>query len=252
MCYDFGMSATVKQILEDLAAGTISPEEAGRRIDESKAEAAASIERVLVRGSGRQIHIVADEQVAAAAVEGPHLLSQEADTLVIEGDHDLGVRFDGFSLHQLQRTFEDIRDFGNRRALYIRMNPRLALDLDITGANVNCSGIPRLDKIRLTAANGKFTGFTHADDVLIVAGAGELRGTVREGRSRVRVESGQVTLELGPDSDVSVKSDVQLGKITVDYRENPTGDNLTIGTGTARLDLSVIMGNANVIVGGAK
>ena len=83
-----------------------------------------------------------------------------------------------------------------------------------------------------------------ADDVLVQAGSATIKGSIATGRSRVRVESGQLTIELDERSNVTVRGDAQLGKIT--WPGNQNLDEVVLGNGSARLDVGVVMGWANI------
>jgi hypothetical protein len=115
----------------------------------------------------------------------------------------------------------------------------------VTAGSLNCSDVPYLGKVRVTAGGAELTGIAEVNDVLVQAGSATVRGTITTGRSRVRVESGQLTVELGDRSNVTVKADAQLGRITW-TGAGANLDELVVGNGSARLDVAVVMGWATI------
>ena len=81
------------------------------------------------------------------------------------------------------------------------------------------------------------------------AGSATIKGTITQGRHRVRAESGSLSITLGDDSNVTVKSDSQLGRVSWAGGHSGSGDEVVMGHGNARLDVEVVMGHAQVRVG---
>jgi hypothetical protein len=131
------------------------------------------------------------------------------------------------------------------KELFLRVNPRVTVDIEVTGGVLSCTDMKYLGKVRLTAGSAEITGFKEADDVLIQAGSANLKGRITSGRSRVRCESGQVTVELEEDSNVAIRAEAQLGKVS--WSPNQTeADEVVLGSGAGRLDVGVVMGWAQV------
>ena len=86
-------------------------------------------------------------------------------------------------------------------------------------------------------------------DEFVQAGSATIKGTISSGRHRVRVESGSLSITLGDDSNVTVKGDAQLGKVSWSGGHSGAGDEVVMGNGSARLDVEVVMGHASVKVG---
>lgn len=205
------------------------------------------VDRIAVRAVGRRVRIVGDSSVATASAEGPHVLRRNGAVLEISSDGELGPSFDGFSILRPPRNFDDIRALGLGKELVLRVNPGIALDVEVTAGHLSCREVPYLGKVRLTAGSAELRDLAEVNDVLVQAGSATLAGALTTGRSRVRVESGQLTIELEPTSNVTVRAEAQLGRVT--FSGSPTGglDELVVGNGSARLDLGVVMGWANVI-----
>lgn len=280
-------SSDISPILEDLAAGRIDAAEASRRIDAVRASSsdtptpdpseqssewhqppAAStrdhvqdpprrqraagthgVDRILVHAIGRRVRIVSDSSVATVAAEGPHVLRRNGSTLEVTSDGELGPNLDGFSFLRPPRSLDDLRSMGLGKELYLRVNPSIVLDVEVTAGSLTSTDVPYLGKVRVTAGAATLSGVSEVADLLTQAGQVTVAGTITSGRSRLRCESGQVTLRLGEHSDVVVRGESQLGKIMWSGQHTGNADEVTMGAGTARIDLNVVMGLASVVLG---
>ncbi len=280
------MSEDISGILEDLAAGRIDAAEASRRIDAARnapdpspfeqpprptpQEASAEwhdipefaqtqeppkkrrapgtngVDRISVRAVGRRVRIVGDQGVATVAVNGPHVLRRNGSVLEVNSDGDAGPSLDGFSLLRPPRSLDDLRSLGLGKELELRVNPSLVVDVEVTAGTLTTEGVPYLGKVRLTAGSAVLKDVAEASDVLAQAGQVTLDGTITSGRSRIRCESGSVTLQLGEGSNVVVHGETQLGRIAWSGHHEEGLDEVVLGSGAARLDLSVVMGYATV------
>ncbi|MDR1768173.1 MAG: hypothetical protein LBR32_07080 [Propionibacteriaceae bacterium] len=256
-------------ILDDLAAGVIDTAEAARRIEAAKSAAQHSpasapqaaaepepeapkpktgVERLSVRAVGRKVRILGDPSVATASAQGPHAMRRNQSVLEVNGDGE-GFSLEGISIFNPPRSWDDVRGLGLGKELLVRVNPKLVVDIEVTGGALTVKDVPTLGKVRLTAGSAAIAGFRQADDVLIQAGGATLSGLVGRGRSRVRCESGQVTIELDPDSNVTIRGDAQLGKVSWDPGHEADVDEVVVGSGAARLDVGVVMGWAHIKTG---
>jgi hypothetical protein len=100
------MNERQRAILQEVADGQISPEDAVQLLDEAEEPAGdgepggpeerrpspdtAGIQRVRLVQAFRQARVVGDSDVAEAVVEGPHLAEREGDVLVVHGDEGPG------------------------------------------------------------------------------------------------------------------------------------------------------------------
>jgi hypothetical protein len=87
------------------------------------------------------------------------------------------------------------------------------------------------------------------NDALVQAGQATIKGTIKTGRNRIRAESGTLSISLADDSNVTVTGEAQLGKISWAGGHSGAGDEVVMGSGSARLDIEVVMGHAQVRVG---
>lgn len=270
----------ITEILRDLAAGRIDAAEAGRLIEAAKqttpnptvqAEATTEVvdgevvdselveevpeparpsdgvQRVSVRAVGRRVRIVGDPSVSTLSATGPHELRRAGSTLEVTSDGELGPSLDAFNFIKAPRGLDDLRALGLGKELILRVNPALGLDIEVTAGTLTTTGVPVLGKVRVTASGANLNGVTRVDDALVQAATASVRGRLRAGRSRVRVESGQLTVELDAASDVAVHGEAQMGRITWPG-DHGALDEFVLGDGTARLDVGVVMGYATVRV----
>ena len=211
----------------------------------SKTMGNMGVERLSVRAVGRKVRIIADPSVATASAEGPHVLRRNGAVLEVSSDGEPGPSFAGFSIFRPPLNLEEWRSLGLGKELFLRVNPRIAVDIEVTGGVVSCTDVKYLGKVRLTAGSAEITGFKEADDVLIQAGSASLKGRITSGRSRIRCESGQVSVELEEDSSVVVHAEAQLGKVSWTPNQ-PEVDEVVLGSGNGRLDVGVVMGWAQL------
>lgn len=258
-------------ILQDLAAGRIDAAEASRRIDQAKAaasvepapepepereaEPAASEksgagtgngEKVTVRSVGKRVRIVGDRNVATASVDGQHVMRRVGGVLEITSEGDVGPSLEGFSLLRPPRSLDDLATLGMGRELVIRVNPRLPVDAEITAGSLTVEGVPTLGRVRVTAGGCSVKGVRRIDDALVQAGSATVEGVFSQGRSRLKVESGSLSLLLKAGSSVTLRGEAQVGRIQWPGNYPGNVDEVVIGNGTARLDVQIVMGYAGV------
>ncbi|GAB3699298.1 hypothetical protein [Mariniluteicoccus flavus] len=207
------------------------------------------VESVSIRAVGRRVRVIGDGRVSTASVEGQHVLRRNGSVMEITSEGEVGPSLDGFTILKPPRSLEDVRNLGLGKELLVRVNPGLLVDVELTAGSLTTEDVRRLGKVRVTAGGAKVTGFEEAHDVLVQAGQATLSGTVTTGRSRVRCESGSLSIQLGDGSNVTVRAESQLGKVAWAGQHQGSGDEVVMGNGSARLDVGVVMGHAQVRVG---
>ncbi len=210
-----------------------------------RASGAKGVDRISVRAVARRVRIVADGSVATASVDGPHVLRRSGSVLEVTSDGDQGPSLDGFILRP-PRSFDDLRALGLGKELLVRVNPTIAVDAEVTAGMLTTEGVPFLGKVRVTAGGATLDRVAEANDVLVQAGSASIRGDLASGRSQIRCESGSLDIELGERSNVAVRTDVQLGKVSWAGADNDNVDEVVLGNGAARLDVGVVMGWATI------
>jgi hypothetical protein len=208
------------------------------------------VERISVRAIGRRVRIIGETSVATLSADGPHVLRRNGSVLEVSSDGELGASLDGFSiLRGATRSLDDFRSLGLGKELFLRVNPNVIVDVEVTAGSLNTEQVPHLGKVRVTAGAAKLLDVTEINDALVQAGQATIKGTIKSGRSRIRAESGSLSITLSDDSDVTVTGEAQLGKISWTGGHNGAGDEVVMGSGSAKLEIEVVMAHALVRVG---
>jgi hypothetical protein len=205
----------------------------------------SGVQRVTVRAIGRRVRLIGEPAVNGVAVDGPHVIKRDGDTLAISSEGDMGVSIDGFSM---LRNPTDLKAHVNGLAkeLSIRVNPHLQVEVEVTGGSVHAERLPGLTRVRVTAGTAKVSDVDGPIDVLVQAGSAELDAQITKGRSRVRVESGTAKVALRRGSDVHVHTEAQLGRVTWTGAVSGQSKDVEIGRGRAALDVEVLVGTAQI------
>lgn len=206
----------------------------------------AGVRKVMVKAIGRRVRLIGEPAVTGVAVDGPHLIKRDGDTLIVSSDGDMGVSIDGLSMLRT-RSVGDLRShLGIGKELSVRVNPRLEVEVEVTGGSVTAERLPSLRRVRVTAGMARVADVDGPIDLLVQAGSANLDAQLTKGRSRVRVESGSANVQLRRGSDVRVHSDAQLGRVTWVGAVNGPSTDVEIGQGRAALDVEVLMGAAQI------
>ncbi|WP_329002736.1 hypothetical protein OHA18_06145 [Kribbella sp. NBC_00709] len=249
-------SPTAGPVAEPVAESVVEPspvqdvvdaEDEAEPVEEehSNVPVPAGVQRVTVRAIGRRVRLIGEPAVNGVAVDGPHVIKRDGDTLAISSEGDMGVSIDGFSM---LRNPTDLKAHVNGLAkeLSIRVNPSLQVEVEVTGGSVNAERLPGLTRVRVTAGTAKVADVDGPIDVLVQAGSAELDAQITKGRSRVRVESGTAKVALRRGSDVHVHTEAQLGRVTWTGAVSGQSKDVEIGRGRAALDVEVLVGTAQI------
>ncbi|MDR0990505.1 MAG: hypothetical protein LBL92_03980 [Propionibacteriaceae bacterium] len=211
---------------------------------------AKAIERVIVKATGRRVKIVADPSVKTAMAEDIHQTRRRADSLEISGEAEqLSTVSSAIGFIRSIRGLDDIRGLGLGQELSVHVNPELEVDLEITGGSVTTTGVPRLGQVRLTAGVATLTEVSHLDDLVLQVGQVTVGGRFWDGQTRLRVESGQLTLLVAPDSEATIQAHSRgTGRVSWDTSLEHSETELVIGSGQAQIDVGVIIGQATIRV----
>jgi len=262
------MARTRREVLEDVAAGRLDPVEAARLLDDNAAEPAddgdstpqpeagapstRAIERIDVRATNRRVRLVGDPTIATYAVDGPHHIRRDGTTLHITGDTVPLPRSDTWTLLS-GGTFRDLAEkiqqgIGTNLELAIRIRPDLAVGVEVIAGSVHSEKLPAIDHVRVTGGQARVWDVTEPIDLLVQAGSTQVSMRQTHGRSRLRTESGSLNVTLVEGTDARVRSDVQLGRFSV-QPDHPIRDGeFTLGTGAGEINVEVMMGSATVVV----
>ncbi len=214
-------------------------------VEHSNVPVPSGVQRVTVRAVGRRVRLIGEPAITGVAVDGPHVIKRDGNTLSINSEGDMGVSLDGFSM---LRNPTDLKAHVNgfAKELSIRVNPTLEVEVEVTGGSVVAERLPGLSRVRVTAGTAKVHDVDGPIDMLVQAGSAHLDAQVTKGRSRVRVESGSATVNLRRGSDVRVHTESQLGRVTWAGAVNGQSKDVEIGRGRAALDVEVLVGTAQI------
>lgn len=202
-------------------------------------------ERVTIRSVGRRVRVVGDWSVPSVAVTGPHTLRRAGSVLEVTAEGQ-PVPLENFNLLKLPRSFDDLKNLGLGAELVVQVNPRFAVDAEVTGSGLSIEGVPTLGRIRVSAGAANLRGVRQAADVLVQMGGALVEGPLAEGRSRVKCESGALTVHLTEGANVTVRGTASMGRINWPGEGLGAVDEWVVGNGSGRLDVEIVMGMATV------
>jgi hypothetical protein len=247
-----------REILSQVAAGTLSAEEGVARLEALETEptippsrpaptsdSGAGVKRVRVFARLGNTEIVGDPSVSHAVAEGPHRARQEGDTMIIEQsplDGEVGFEF--------SRPEGRIRipsvDIGGK--LTVRMNPALALSAKTQAGNLQINGVNGAVTAEVQAGNCDIVDFRGPMNLKVTAGNITAKGHLDGGASAIRCQMGEVRVVLDKTSSVRVRAHTTLGEISFENVEPSAKSEVTIGSGSGTLECDCTMGTIRIAV----
>jgi SHOCT-like protein len=240
-----------REILNQVASGTITAEEGAARLEALESEPAGEatpspapavntgIRQVTVNSRFGNTEIVGDPTVATAVADGPHRARQEGDSMVI--DQSL---LSGETTFEFNRSRISIPGFNSRDKLVVRMNPALALRTRVQAGNVEIRGVKGPVTSDVQAGNCIVDGFAGPLNLTVSAGNLEASGRLDGGSSAIRCQMGEVKVRLDKTSNVRITAHTTLGQVDIDGARDQV-----VGTGAGTLEISCTMGDVKVTVG---
>ncbi|MDR0959880.1 MAG: hypothetical protein LBM23_05945 [Propionibacteriaceae bacterium] len=210
------------------------------------------IDKIVIKATARKVRIVADRNVKVAAAEDVHRTRRSGSILEIIGDKEFSGISGVVNLAKSLKNVDDVKALGVGQELSVRVNPDLLVDVEVVGGSIGITDVPHLGKIRLTAGVSTITGVRDIGDLVLQAGQASVSGLFTSGWSRLRCESGQMTVGINPESDVTVRAYAQLGRVSWDLDGLDHDGEALIGTGDAVLDVGVVMGFGSIRFGDLK
>lgn len=250
------MNDSKREILAEVAAGTLDPQEAAIELErlgrsntasEPAATATAPVggeaTKVRVLAGWGSLTVVGDESVREAVAEGPHLATREGDVYVIKSVDDDDGAF-GFSFGSARIGYKHPK-------LLVRMNPRLRLEAEVQAGSLTVRGIRAPIKVEVQAGSTRLEDFTFPIDLDVQAGSVKGYGRLTEGGSRIRCQAGSVRIDLDPASSVRIKAKTSLGRVSlpgvpVVAGFGGGGSEAQLGAGAATLDIEAELGSVHV------
>ncbi|MGH7697469.1 MAG: hypothetical protein ACRENV_02200 [Candidatus Dormibacteria bacterium] len=226
----------MQAILRRVAAGELSPEQGAVEIEALQQRrltvAEPPVSRVRVVGAMHPLRIIGDGEIKDAVVTvGPHRALRRDDTLEI---HTTGAGEDaGFTFGWPGRP--GFAGFGSAhperalRPIQIRMNPDLALEVEMAAGLLSVQQVRGPIKAEIQAGSAKLDGFASAFDLNVTWGTVSATGVLQEGDSRIRCEAGTVKVVLEPGSSVKVVAKSTLGRISLPGEPAGLAEGWTMG-----------------------
>ena len=204
-----------RAILEEVAAGRLSPADAASLLDAP----AGGARSVRLRSAYQAVDVVADPLVAELLVEGgTHRVRREGDALVVTDSAPEGFHF--------------VSRAGAGR-LAVRANPRLEIDAEVTGAVFTVWGMSGAVRALIQAGSARIERATGPLDLRLISGAAVVTGAPRSGDWRLRSESGSLELVLDADADATVAVTDQHSRVDA----LGAGRDARLGSGTHAIDI---------------
>lgn len=239
-----------REIVNQVASGTLSPEEGAARLQELEAgpspvptpTPAAGPKQVKVVSRFGNTEVIGDPSVTYAVADGPHRIRQDGDTMLIEQS--------GFG----DDSFEFIRRAGRANpfgeTLTVRMNPLVSLSARAQAGNIRIDGIHSALIAEVQAGNCRVNDFRGPITLRAVAGNVEASGQIDSGASSIRCNMGEVKVSLARKSSVSITARTTMGDVAIE------GDGITrsgshqakLGDGAGTLDIECTLGSVRVSV----
>src|SRR5262249_23145979 len=245
-----------REILNQVATGTISAEEGAARLEALESEAASEgassaaaataatapssgIRQVTVNTRFGNAEIIGDPTVATALADGPHRARQEGDTMVI--DQSLLSGDTTFEFNRARISIPGFDTHSNR--LVVRMNPALALRTRVQAGNLHIDGVKGPVTSDVQAGNCIVEGFAAPVALSVSAGTLEATGRLDGGTSSIRCQMGEVKVNLDRTSSVRITAHTTLGKVDVEGVKDQV-----VGGGAGLLEISCTMGDVKLSV----
>jgi len=248
-----------REILSQVAAGTLSAEEGAARLEALETEptvpstsrpaptsdSGAGVKQVRVVARLGNTEIIGDASVSYAVAEGPHKARQEGDTMIIEQSP-----LDDEATFEFSRPHGRVRipgvDIGGK--LIVRMNPALPLAAKTQAGDIRINGVNGAIAAEVQAGNCDIVEFRGPINLKVTAGNVTAKGRLDSGASAIRCQMGEVRVVLDKTSSVRIRARTTLGEISFENLEATGKSELTIGSGAGTLDCDCTMGTIRIAV----
>ena len=273
------MSEDLEAVLRRVAAGELTPEQALHQLGGASGapptdtgpipteptgpvENDEPITAIRLKTSYRSVQVLTDPTVAQLHVQGKHSIQRTGSTLVVTtagpldddesapGDRGRTPTGGRFSFNDLPRTIAWARSWRDHQ-LTIRVNPALAVELDVTGTDLKLSGLTAGLRAHLVASSLKADKMRCEVNVESISSSVKLTA-IPTGASRIYCESSSVRLSLPAGADLTISASNRMGRLalpdlpvsTLPF-EGETSE-VTIGAGRDRLTVEAVMSSVSV------
>lgn len=262
---------TKREILESVAAGRLSPEEAVDRLaDLSEVErpsapsspatgtgpAPTSLSKVRLVTALGSAHVIGDPSVADAIAEGRHTATREGDVLTIEVvPEDTNEEEGRFRFESGRKRFiiGGKRVFGSDASprVTVRMNPALALEAEVGAGKLTVTDVHGPIMAEVAMGTLRVDGAREPFDVEVAMGSAHISGRLDHGAASVRCDMGSAHITLDAGSSAVVRGRTSMGKVVLPGVPPSAGigggvTEATVGNGDATLEIECAMGSVKV------
>lgn len=258
-----------REILESVAAGRLTPEEAAQRLADLDDVAATTpvgdpkpagtgLKRVRIVTALGTATVVGDPGVADAVAEGDHTATRDGDVLVIEvaedGDDDGEGRFrfeSGKKRIVIGGRRMSMFGSGAKPSVTVRMNPKLALDAEVGAGKLTVNGVHGPIKAEVAMGSLRIDDSVEPFDVEVAMGSAHISGRLDHGAAKVRCDMGSAHIDLAAGSSAKITARTSMGKVTLPGVAPVAGigggaTEAVVGSGAATLDIECAMGAVKV------
>lgn len=254
------MSDELRDLLNQVAAGQISPEDAESALQKASPAtepveeelAPEPVRRITVRGSAVRLVVVADPEVDTAIAEGPHRVSHVGDRLTVHSD----LRVGEYEAEAPKSTFASWLSNVNRAGstLRVRVNPFLPLDVLNVAGSLELAGMQAPTSVGVEAGSAKLHDGAGQLTLSVASGSADVEWQFH-GESSVTTDLGSARLAALPGSDVQITAEATLGLATIRLADGTTikataegHPPVRAGAGAGRLTASTRLGSLVVSV----
>ncbi|MGB7980190.1 MAG: hypothetical protein WCF36_05300 [Candidatus Nanopelagicales bacterium] len=253
------MSDDLRDVLDRVAAGEISPEEAQRLLAASSTPSgepepdpdAEPVRRIVVRARAVRLIISGEVGVDSAVADGPHRVQRSGGVLTIHSDLRVGeVAEPPRSL--LTGWLSNAQRAGS--TLTVRVNPDLPLEVLNVAGSVEAHGMRAATSVGVEAGSARLYDGVGPVVLSVATGSADVEWQF-QGQCSVSAELGSARVTAMPGSDVSIVASATMGVATVrladgtTLKATPEGHPPVLaGAGTGRLDATARLGSLTVTV----
>jgi len=270
------MSEEIRDILNRVAAGELSPEDAQSLLAEATpapaptptpAASAADtpvppmpapepVAKVSIRASAVRLVVLADPTVDTAVADGPHRASHVGDTLTIHSDLSAGE----YQTETPRSTFATWLSTVNRAGstLTVRVNPSLPLEVLNVAGSLELSGTRAPASVGVEAGSARLRDGSGPLALSVASGSADVEWQFH-GECAVSTDLGSARVAVLPGSDVAITADAVLGMATVRLADGTTikassskdaaeQQPVVVGAGTGSLAVTSRLGSLVVSV----
>lgn len=248
-----------RDILQEVAEGRLSPEEAAERLDDRPSEQAdappGGVKRVRLTGTVGTLAVIGEPDLPGPITIGAHRARYDGDALVIEaGEAEAGSWFQDLFRQERpgqerpgqERAWQEkswqekswqersgqswsygwggLAGIGRwKTPLEVRMSPELPLEVELTAGSLSVRNLDGPLKLGVRAGTLRIERVTGALDVSVGSGTVVASARLTDGASRIRCELGSVTVALEPGSSAAITARAHIGKVLLPGHEGEFG-----------------------------